>query len=191
MIIEDRNLGATSTPTQESTGPAQEPTVQSTGTNPPAEPEKSDRVFTRDEVTQILRKRLDRSNKRFYDRLGIKGEDEFEGYLQQRNQMATELDDLKNKNLELTRTNSFLKNNIKSDKYDDIIAYFKGSGLEFSEDELLKQLATHPEWLNQPVAQPAPEPKPQATVQQLSPGRGVKIEESEDEKMNRVFGFTK
>ena len=191
MIIEDGNTGATSTPTQEPTEPAQEQTVQSTESNPPAEPEKPDRVFTRDEVTQILSKRLKRNNKRFYERLGIKDESEFDGYLQQRNQMATELDDLKNKNLELTRTNSFLKNNIKPDKYDDIIAYFKGTGIEFNEDELLKQLATHPEWLNQPVAQPAPEPKPQATVTQLSPGRGVVIPESEEEKMDRVFGFKK
>ena len=191
MLFEDGNTEVTSTsqPEEPVTPPAEPPVTPPADPNPAAEEPIEDRTFSRADVTKILRKRLERDRKGFFEKLGIKDASELDGYLQERTQMSTELEDLRNKNSELVRTNSFLKNNINPEKYDDIVAHFKGSGIEFSEEELIKQLATHPEWLNKPVVEDTP--APQASVKVLGPGRGVNIPESEEEKMNRVFGFKK
>ena len=49
---------------------------------------------------------------------------------------------------EIFEENSFLKNNVNPDRYDDIRTYFKGKGLDFSNESLLEAIKTHPEWIN-------------------------------------------
>jgi hypothetical protein len=56
------------------------------------------------------------------------------------------------KNSELTEKLSFRENNIDPERIDDVRTYFKGKGISFSNEELVKQIETHPEWRAKPAS---------------------------------------
>ena len=122
-----------------------------TGTNAISEQTKP-RTYTKEEVIDMMKRRVNRSHNAFFKRYGVqdlKGLDSLFENSKKFNSMNDEFGKIQLRNNELLRENAFLRNNINPDKYNDIIAYFKGNNLEFSEDELLKALPTHSEWLRQ------------------------------------------
>jgi len=112
----------------------------------------SERRYTKEEVINMMKKRVMRSHGAFFKRYGVEnlqGLDDLFEKSKQFGSMNDEFGKIQLRNSELMRENAFLRNNINPDKYDDIIAYFKGNNLDFSEEELLKALPTHSEWLKQ------------------------------------------
>ena len=108
-----------------------------------------EKTYTKDEVIELMKKRVNRSHNSFFKRYGVSNLQELDAKFNGGKELQDNYLGLQNKNAELTREIAFLKNNINPERYDDIIAYFKGKGLDFSEEELVNLLATHPEWLKQ------------------------------------------
>lgn len=107
--------------------------------------------FTQEQVNDIVRARLERSQARLFNRYGVgdrKGLDELIGKAQAYQVMNERYNGLKNENSNLKQELAFMSNNINPTRKEDIIAHFKGKGMEFSNDNLVSELATHPEWLN-------------------------------------------
>lgn len=128
----------------ENVGQAQEVASGVTAAQP------AETTYTKDDVVRLMKKRVERSHNSFYKRYGVKdlqGLDDLFSRARSYNDMNAQFGEIQMKNSELARENAFLKNNINPEKYNDIIAYFKGNDLNFSEEELLKALGTHPEWL--------------------------------------------
>lgn len=137
-----------------------------------------DRTFTRDEVTQILKKRIDRYSNSMYKKYGVKDSAELDSLFEK----AKGYDDISRQNSELSEKIAFLSNNINPDRYDDIRTYFKGKGLTFSEDLLKTHLTNHPEWLNKStVAKPT-------TVIKVGNESTAKTQSSEKELAKRLYG---
>lgn len=179
-MIEDGNL-------QEQTS-APENTVTDTQTNVsntpnPAE-KPQDRTFTRDEVTEILKKRLERSEKKLWTKLGIEGKDKLDEYLENHNKTIKDLEDsnikydeLDNKYKQLYRDYVYLKNDVIPEKYADLDKHFTSN--ELTEDNLLNILKNHPEFVK---------PKqviPQQIGQQQN---GQQTQTTEKELAEKLFG---
>lgn len=133
--VGNQNVETTPTPAAEETASVQ--------------PEK-ERTYTKAEVQDLMKRRVERSHKAFFTRYGVddlKGLDELMHKSKSYSDMESEYGAIQVKNSELTRENAFLRNNINPEKYEDIIAFFKGTGIDFSEEQLLEALKTHPEWL--------------------------------------------
>jgi len=130
----------------------------SVSTEQPSEPTPSvdnpvtERTWTKDQIVDMMKRRVARSHNAFFKRYGVQDLKELDELFEKSKQfgsMNDEFGKIQLRNSELMRENAFLRNNINPNKYDDIIAYFKGNDIEFSEDELLKALPTHNEWLKQ------------------------------------------
>lgn len=103
------------------------------------------KTFTQEEVNEIVKKRLSK----FYNRYGVEGKDELDtmvgksqayGVLEERYNTASE--ELRNTKQELM----FIKNDIDTNKYSDVQAYFSGKGIELTPENLEDELANHNEW---------------------------------------------
>ena len=170
-------------------------TEQSTGsgnpvqTSPSGVPENNngtsvmqpDRTFTRDEVTKILKRRLDRYQNSVYSKYGVKDSAELDSLFDK----AKSYDDIIKSRDEALEKVAFLGNNINPDKYDDIRTYFKGKGLQFTEDELKRQLESHPEWIKQA---PVTNNKPITTVTPIGTPNSGPVDKSEHDLAKRIFG---
>lgn len=113
--------------------------------------ETTSKSFTQEQVNDIVRSRLERQEAKLFKRYGVedrKGLDNLIGKAQSYSVMAERYNGLKNENVGLKQELAFITNNINPDRRDDIIAHFKGKEMEFSNDNLVSELATHPEWLN-------------------------------------------
>ena len=110
-------------------------------------PEKPERTYTKAEVQNLMRRRVDRSHKAFFTRYGVENLNALDELMNKSKAFGEDYASIQTKNHELMRENAFLRNNINPEKYDDIINYFKGANIEFSEEQLLETLKTHPEWL--------------------------------------------
>lgn len=122
-----------------------------------------EKTWTKDQIVEMMKKRVARSHNAFFKRYGVqdlKGLDDLFEKSKKFSEMDGQFGTIQLRNSELMRENAFLRNNINPEKYDDIIAHFKGSGIDFSEEELLKALPTHQEWLKQPTV-------PQTTITTL------------------------
>ena len=132
-------------PVQEENKTVETPTVKEPNAG-------AERTWTKSQIQEMMKKRVDRSHRAFFNRYGVqdlKGLDELFENSKKFSSMNEEFGKIQLRNSELMRENAFLRNNINPDKYNDIIAYFKGNDQEFSEEELLKALPTHKEWLRQ------------------------------------------
>ena len=143
--------------------------------------EQPDRTFTRDEVTKILKRRLDRYQNSMYTKYGVKDSTELDSLFDK----AKSYDDIIKSRDEALEKVAFLGNNINPDKYDDIRTYFKGKGLQFTEDELKRQLESHPEWVKQsePVVS-----KPKTTITPVGTPANGPVDRSEHDLAKRIFG---
>ena len=128
------------------------PDTQMSETPLTEQPVTPERRYSKEEVINMMKKRVARSHGAFFKRYGVENLEGLDNLFEQSkkfNDMNGEFGKIQLKNSELMRENAFLRNNINPDKYADIIAYFKGNDIEFSEEELLKALPTHSEWLKQ------------------------------------------
>ena len=149
-MLDDMPVSDVST-AETQTNPVETETTETTTpvTENPAQPE---RTWTKAQIQEMMKKRVDRSHRAFFNRYGVqdlKGLDELFENSKKFSSMNEEFGKIQLRNSELMRENAFLRNNINPDKYEDIIAYFKGKELDFSEEELIKALSTHQEWLKQ------------------------------------------
>ena len=163
--------------------------VETTPTPAPEAPvsdQPKERLYSKAEVQDLMRRRVDRSHKAFFTRYGVenlKALDELMNKSKQFSDMQTEFGAIQLRNSELARENAFLKNNINPEKYDDIITYFKGAGIDFSEEQLLEVLKTHPEWLKQ--VDPAPTT---TTITKMGSEAHTPTPESERERAEKLLG---
>lgn len=142
-------------------------------------------TYTKEQVIDMMKRRVDRSHNAFFKRYGVLNLEELDALFEKSNQfdnMNAEYGGMKLKLDEANRTISFLQNNVNPDKYDDIIAYFKGTNTEFSNDALIQALTTHPEWLK-PSNVPAT-----TTIESLGHEASVKPQQSEKELASKLFG---
>ena len=110
-----------------------------------------ERLFTKDEVNELMQKRVARSHKAFFDRYGVKDLNELDTMLGQAKgyeSIKTQYDDLTNQHADLTKKYAYKVGNINPDKYNDIETYFKGKNLAITEENLTNELKTHPDWVN-------------------------------------------
>lgn len=163
--------------------PVQEnPSVTPTGNGNQGKPVmQPDRTFTRDEVTKILKKRLDRYQNSMYTKYGVKDSSGLDELFNK----AKEHDDIIKARDEALEKVAFMGNNINPDKYDDIRTYFKGKGLQFTEDELKRQLESHPEWIKQTQQSVN---KPVTTVTPIGTPSNGPVDKSEHDLAKRIFG---
>lgn len=136
------------------------------------------KTYTKEEVQALMKRRVDRSHKRVWDRYGVKSFEELDDILKDYKSIKDNYASLEARNSDLSRDIALLKNNTLPEKRDDIIAYFKGSGIEFNEDNLISALQTHPEWL-----------KPQnLKIETLGLEKTANPEVDEKEIASRIFG---
>lgn len=114
-----------------------------------ADVSKPVRTYTKEEVQKLMRKRVDRSHKAFFSRYGVENLNGLDELVNKSKSFGDDYLSIQTKNKDLVRENAFLKNNINPEKYDDIITHFKGANIDFSEEQLIEALKTHPEWLKQ------------------------------------------
>lgn len=164
-------------------------TATETGNNAQPEAKEPERMYNKQQVIEMMKRRVNRSHEAFFKRYGVANlkelDDKF-GYAAKYEELNSQFAPLEARNSELVRENAFLRNNIKPDRYDDIVAYFKGHDLEFTEEALLEAVKTHPEWLN-----PSITPTPTTTMKTFGVEKQAARPETEDEKFNRIFGFDK
>lgn len=142
------------------------------------------RTFTQEELNAIVKERLDRQSAKFLERLGLEdmnGIDELlehaKGYSEAQELMTR----YQLENEGLRQEIAFRDNDVNKDKVDDIRAYFKGKGLELTDENLKEQLATHPEWVNQ---------RPRATtIRQLTPEKNAPKSVDEWQQARKYFGL--
>jgi len=182
MFLEERmpeQTEATAAPTQEQ--PAEQvstPQVQQV-----TQPEQKERTYTKQEVVDMMKRRINRSHQAFFNRYKVKDLAEMDAAFGKISEYEKQIADLGVTNAGLIKNNAYLTHNINPERYSDIEAYFKGKDLKIDSDTLAQEVATHPEWLK--VVQ---QEVPKTTIQAISPERSHNIAESEDEKMKRIFG---
>ena len=109
--------------------------------------EKPERTYTKVEVQNLMRRRVERSHNAFFKRYGVENLEALDDLMNKSKSFGEDYASIQTKNKELMREIAFLKNNINPVKYNDIIAHFKGNDIEFSEEQFIEALKTHPEWL--------------------------------------------
>ena len=143
-----------------------------------------DRTFTRDEVTNILKRRLDRYQNSMYTKYGVKDSGELDSLFEK----AKTYDDIIKARDEALETVAFLRNNIDANRYDDVRTYFKGKGLQFTEEELKRQLESHPEWSGKKEENPSVSNKPVTTVTPIGTASSGPTNKSEKDMAKKIFG---
>lgn len=165
-------------------------TAAETGTTTQPEAQsKPERMYNKQQIIEMMKRRVERSHNAFFKRYGVANLQELDdkfSYADKYNELNSQFAPLEARNSELVRENAFLRNNIEPSRYDDIVAYFKGHDLEFSEEALLEAVKTHPEWLK-----PSITPTPTTTMKSFGAEQSPTRKETEDEKFNRIFGFNK
>ena len=87
--------------------------------------------------------------------------------------------ELSDKSSELNEKYLFNTNSIKKDREDDVRTYFKGKGLQLTDENIKEALKTHAEWSSAPVNNPLP----------VGNGGAPKVEEAEIDIASRLFGI--
>jgi hypothetical protein len=152
------------------------------------EPVGTPKGFTQEQVNEIIKERLERANNSLYKRYGVADKNGLDTLIQKANSydlMAEQYNGLENERNGLLEKLTFIENNVNPDRYDDVRAYFKGKGLNFDKNNLLNELTTHPEWLNQ-----VPKTTTISTIG-AETGKVQESELSEKERASRLFGFSK
>ena len=153
--------------------------------------ESKDGTFTQEQLNDIIRARLEKAQQRLFNRYGVTNRDELDsliGKSQSYDVMKEKYADLETKNYELEKELAFSKNNINLERQEDIMAYFKGKGIDFNNDNLVNELSTHPEWLN-PVKVEA---KPKTTIETLGSDSTTEMPKvSEKDEMAKIFGLSR
>lgn len=198
IVVESQeNLNPTATDTVENkqevqveTTQPEESQVEEKEENQPDEEEEqvAEKSFNQKQVDEMIKARLERREKSFLKRYGVQNLDELDeaiGKSQAYDVMKEKYENIKGENAQLKERLSFLSNGINPDREEDVRAYFKGKEIEFNDENLIKELETHPEWLK--VVKEDDTPK--TTIKTLGvEHKEVKVEETEAERQKRIFG---
>lgn len=144
-------------------------------------------TLTPEKVNEIIRERLERQLRGIYDRYGVsdeKGLDDLIELAKGHDALQAERDELSKKVSELTERLLFIQNGISPEREDDVRTYFKGKGIEMSEEALKQCISTHPEWTGRQTQRRTFTPKPIGNAE-----AGERHEETEREKAERLFGM--
>lgn len=149
---------------------------------PQVNQEDTPKMLTQEEFNARMVERLKEQKLSLLKKFGIEDEskiDEFVDKATKYDELATQLETLKSTHASVVEKLAFVENNINPERYEDIRIYFKGKGVEFTPDNLKKELVTHKEWLNtqKPI-----------TVQ-VGAGKPKPQEENEKEKALKLFGL--
>lgn len=145
-------------------------------------------TFTQDQVNDFVRNRLEKYQSRLYNRYGVNDKnelDELVGKSQSYDVMKEKFEATQNELAQFREENSFIKNNINPEKYEDIRAYFKGKGIEFTNENLINELATHNEWLTPKQVSD----KPTTTIQAIGNLKQESRKFDEREAAKKLFGL--
>lgn len=153
-------------------------------TNVGAEENETQKYFTQEQLNNVVRDRLNK----VYSRYEVNNAQELDDLVSKAYEREVYEEEYNNLLADYTKVNrelTFLKNNINFDREDDIVAYFKGKDIDFTADNLIEALKTHPEWLNAKKV----DETPKTTIQAL--GNDANHEEkkmSELEQAEKLFG---
>lgn len=134
--------GVTPTPTQ--------PTTPTTDHKPSRRATPTARSFTQQEVNDLIKSRLGKSQTRLFARYGVADQralDDLISRAQSYSAVKQMYDELQSEHARLSEDHAFMTNGVDPSRYDDVRAYFKGKGIDFGADRLAEELKTHPEWL--------------------------------------------
>ena len=149
----------------------------------------AEQLLTQEQVNQIVQERLKRQNEAFFKKYGVENGDELTEKLklsEDYKNMEARYTQANLKVSELSEQLAFIENHIDKNRYDDVKTYFKGKGLEFSSEELLKAISTHPEWLEKNQESEVKE----TTINKIGFEHDKKnFQETPEEKMKRIFGI--
>lgn len=179
--------------TMEATANAETPNVDTASTDVNDTPTENEdinnettpeKTFTQEQVNEFVRNRIERERNSTYKRYGVNDRDGLDSLINKSHSydaMKERYENITKRNSELEQEIAFIRQNIEPSRQDDVMAYFKGKGLEFSENALVEELRTHPEWLrvNEVSDKPTTTIKKLGAQQRTSP-------EPEDEK-KKVF----
>ena len=188
LSMEDENLAgnAQATAPENETATAQEGNESAPGE---AQEQVSERNYTQEQVNEIVRSRLDRANKAIYDRYGVeneKGLDELIGMAQAYQTLKSDYDAMKDEVKGLREQNALRGNSVLPEREDDVRTYFKGKGLELSDEALKQALQSHPEWVAKATA-----PAPTTTVVPLGSQAEEAPKPNEEEEAAKMFGLSR
>ena len=166
--------GATDTPSNESGSQEQEP-------NANIHNEENGATLTQEQVNKIVQERLKRQESSFYEKYKVKDSEELINKLKLADDYESLQEKFSQESLKVSQLNkelAFVKNSIDPSREDDILTYFKGKNIEFSAEELVKAIETHPEWV-----------KKTTTISSIGAEHEKKdFKETDDERMKRIFG---
>lgn len=180
-VVTEQPTGNENTPATNETPAAPADKVE-TGPQSDVKPQP-DRTFTRDEVTRILKRRIDRYQNNVFTKYGVKDSTELDALFEK----AKGYDDIIKSRDELTEKVAFLENNINPERYDDVRTYFKGKGLPFTEEGLKTALESHPEWLKQ-APEAAKPSKPITTIRSVGTEPKSRSASDEREIAKKIYG---
>ena len=190
-----------------------------TEAQPEKQPEESVRMFTQEQVNELIGKARVEGRKKGYEqarsealaRYGVENDEELDGlfangtrYGELNRRYIDSGNSLKEAQTEL----ALVKSQILPERQGDVKAILSANGLDVTEENILSLLPTHPEWkaqampsMGQASPAPAPEiPQPQQHEEGATPAikkLGVEpsvqpnAEEDEREKAMRLFGLSK
>jgi hypothetical protein len=123
-------------------------------------PEQAPKMLSQEEVNRIVQSRLLDNKKSLYTKYGVKDDTELDaliGRAKQYPDLEVKYNQAQEQLKEFSNRKLLFTNNVNLAKYDDIITYMKGKGLELNADNVKKVLETHKEWVR-PQKQPAVRP---------------------------------
>lgn len=155
----------------------------------PGKADKPELKFTKDQVNELMTKRVARSHKAFFDRYGVKDMAEldalfakasdFDGVKAKLDELEPKYSDLETNHKDLAKKYAYKVGNINPDKIADIETYFKGKGIDIDENTLNEELKTHSDWVAKPVT-----PVIESMGAEVVPSGGV----DEKEIASGIFG---
>ena len=147
------------------------------------EPQKNEEEkFTQSQINEIITRRLAKQAEAFYKKYGVNDEEGLNalvGKAKEYDNLSKKYGELSDKSSELNEKYLFNTNSIKKDREDDVRTYFKGKGLQLTDENIKEALKTHAEWSSAPVNNPLP----------VGNGGAPKVEEDEIDIASRLFGI--
>lgn len=156
--------------------------------NESEESNKKVKSFNQEQVNELVRNRIERERSSVYKRYGVKDKDELDSLFEKSlsyEVMKERYDSINEAKMELEKKLAFLRCDIEPSKEEDVLAHFRGKGIEFNEENLQTELLTHPEWRK--VVEVSD--KPQTTITALSPDREQVPVMDEKSEIAKLFGL--
>lgn len=174
------------TPSTDETTASETPIAGTTSETPQGE-EIQSTMFTQEQVNDIVRDRLKKADAKFFAKYGLDNAEALDAIVEKGkgyDEIKAQMDLVSNENKGLKEQITLTKNNIIPSKQDDVLAYFRGKGLELNDENLAKMLETHPEWM--------PNKAPTTTIVEMG-AEGTKTNPSisEEDEALKMFGLDK